>query len=200
LRGDDDQALKSYQDGIANVEAWPKSEFDEVARSYALSDLYGYVGTVQADQQKFADALNSFTVSLGFYKQAVSSDMVRSGIVQLDLVTSRLIEGLGNVSMNLTVAGDFAHALTAAEEALTIAPDQIWLQGNRANALMLLGRTEEARDIYRKYKSEQHIGPAGNDDAPSWIQSVLSDFKALRDAGFSSPLMGEIEQEFSAQK
>jgi hypothetical protein len=63
---------------------------------------------------------------------------------------------------------------------------------NRAHALMLLDRTEEARVIYLKYRGRPKV--VGNS---SWEQTVIDDFAELRKFGRTRPLMEEIEKEFS---
>lgn len=65
--------------------------------------------------------------------------------------------------------------------------------GNRAHALMFLGRTDEARAIYLAHRGEQINGK-------TWEQQTLADFAELRKAGLTNPLMDEIEKAFAADK
>ena len=75
--------------------------------------------------------------------------------------------------------------------AIVLAPDKLWLYALRADAFMLLGRTDDARAVYLAYrgKKEQSGKP--------WEQAVEGDFAELRKAGISSPLMAEIESDFA---
>jgi hypothetical protein len=41
--------------------------------------------------------------------------------------------------------------LEAVDQAISLAPDGIWLYANRADTLMFLGRSDEARQLYLKY-------------------------------------------------
>lgn len=103
------------------------------------------------------------------------------------------ISKVGGLAYNFVLAGNFATALQVADEALPLAPDQIWLYTNKAHAIMFLGRTDEARALYLKYR-----GTPLRKDKP-WEAAVLEDFAAFRKAGLSNPLMDEIEKEFGSQ-
>ncbi|MGO9740554.1 MAG: hypothetical protein ACLPN5_03380 [Roseiarcus sp.] len=89
---------------------------------------------------------------------------------------------------------DFPRALSAAERARQVSPDTLETEILRADALMLLGRTEEARALYLAHRDETlpELGYA------TWRQVVLDDFAELRKAGLTAPLMGEIEAKFAA--
>jgi hypothetical protein len=64
---------------------------------------------------------------------------------------------------------------------------------NRAHALMLLNRTDEARVLYLKYRGMKNVV-----DDKSW--GVLEDFTELRKAGLTNPLMDEIKRRFAAER
>jgi hypothetical protein len=91
------------------------------------------------------------------------------------------------------LARNFATALEAADLVSPIAPDEIWLQGNRAHALMFLGRVDEARALYLRYRGEKNV-----QNGKPWEPAVLEDFAELRKAGLTHPLMDEIEKRFAA--
>jgi hypothetical protein len=71
---------------------------------------------------------------------------------------------------------------------------EIWMYSNRAHALMFLGRQDEARELYLKYRDEKNV-----QGGKSWITVTREDFQELRKAGLSSPLMSDIEQIFAAK-
>ena len=48
-------------------------------------------------------------------------------------------------------------ALEAADQAISLAPDKIWLDTTRAYALMFLDRVDEARALYLKYRGQQKV-------------------------------------------
>jgi tetratricopeptide (TPR) repeat protein len=102
----------------------------------------------------------------------------------------RAIVRTGTLAYDFVKALDFATALMVADEAISLAPGTIWLYGNRAYALMLLGRLDEARALYLRYRGEKVQGDM------TWEALILGDFADLRKAGLTHPLMGEIETLF----
>ena len=58
---------------------------------------------------------------------------------------------------------------------------------------MFLGRAEEARALYLKYRGKKNV-----DGEKSWEASVLDDFAEMRKAGLTHRLMTEIERTFAA--
>jgi hypothetical protein len=94
----------------------------------------------------------------------------------------------------LTLNKQYAPAAEAAKKALTFATSESsteWIEGNLAHAYLMSGQTQEAEKIYRK-----HIGKTfgEGEDAQSWSQIVLGDFKIMREAGIDSPEMATIEK------
>jgi hypothetical protein len=63
---------------------------------------------------------------------------------------------------------------------------------NRAHALMFLGRVDEARALYLKYRGQQQV-----QGDKSWEAVVLEDFAKIQKAGLTHPLMQEIEKAFA---
>jgi hypothetical protein len=62
--------------------------------------------------------------------------------------------------------------------------------GDRAHALMFLGRAEEARALYLKFRGAR----AGDE---SWDAMILRHFARLRQSGLTKPLMDEIEKQLA---
>ena len=58
---------------------------------------------------------------------------------------------------------------------------------------MFLGRLDEARALYLRYRGAQKV-----QGDKSWEAVVLEDFAELRKAGLVHPLMDEIEKTFAA--
>jgi hypothetical protein len=110
---------------------------------------------------------------------------------QQELLTA--IGKIGGVAYKFVLDRKYAIALECADQALSLAPDQTWLQGNRAYALMFLGRGDEARAIYLHYRGEQRV--VGD---KSWEAAVLEDFAELRQAKLTHPLMDEIQTLFAS--
>jgi hypothetical protein len=84
---------------------------------------------------------------------------------------------------------EFPVALEAAERALSIDPTYLLAKLDKANALMFLGRTSEAKELYLKLRDDNSASAPGSD-------FVLRSFERLRSYGLTHPLMTEIESEF----
>ena len=98
---------------------------------------------------------------------------------------------IGGLAYNFVLARDFTTALAAADQAISVAPDKIWLYTNRAHALMFLGRVDEARALYLKYRGQKV-------DGKPWEAAILGDFAEFRKAGLTNPLMDEIGKLFTS--
>jgi hypothetical protein len=90
------------------------------------------------------------------------------------------------------LAGSFVSALEAADQAIALAPEKIWLYTNRAHALMFLKRVDEARALYLQFRGEKKV-----QGEKSWETIVVEDFAELRKAGLTHSLMDEIEKRFA---
>jgi hypothetical protein len=80
------------------------------------------------------------------------------------------------------LARDFAKALAAADRALSLAPNALWIE-------MTCTCTHEARRLYLAHSKEM-IAESAN---KPWKQVVAEDFAELRKAGVTDPLMPKIE-------
>jgi tetratricopeptide (TPR) repeat protein len=103
-----------------------------------------------------------------------------------DEVKKQLHKYLISLSFNALFVGKYDSSLAAANEALRIDSGDLVPATNRAHALMYLGRTSEARDLYIKYMGHS----IGSDSI--WDREILDDFRQLIDAGRKQPLMSEI--------
>ena len=101
-----------------------------------------------------------------------------------------MINAFGNAALAVIEAGQDAQGLALSEEAIGIAPKELWPYSTRADALMLLGRTDEARQIYLAHRGEHF------QNGKSWEDTVKSDFAKFRKLGFVNSLMAETEADF----
>jgi tetratricopeptide (TPR) repeat protein len=87
-------------------------------------------------------------------------------------------------------AGDFAAALRLIEGAIAKSPDceVTWMKLTEAHARMFLGQAAQARDFYKSFQSDKTVG------LTSWETVILQEFRRLRDAGYSHPMMQEVER------
>ena len=189
-QGDLTGALKSYRDGLAIAERLAQSDPGNAGWQRDLSVSYNKVGDVQVAQGDLAGALKSYRDSLAIAERLAQSD---PGNAQWQADLHYVIGRIGDLAYSFLLARDFATALQAADQAVSVTPDEIWLYTNQAHALMFLGRTDEARAIYLKYRGQKNV-----QDGKSWEVVVLEDFAELRKAGLSDPLMDTIEKLFRA--
>ena len=97
----------------------------------------------------------------------------------------------GNVSWDALFAQQFPRALASAERAHLLDADLLWLETNRAHALMFLDRTDEARALYLSHKDEL----VGENEEKAWRQTIAGDFADSANSGLVNPLMEEIEDD-----
>jgi tetratricopeptide (TPR) repeat protein len=115
------------------------------------------------------------------FTQALGSDMEIMEVAPLDPTA------IADVAYQLLLVNEPRNALAMANYALVQAPDQIWIEVNKADALMLLGQTDAARAVYLKHK-----GTDADGQGSTWSADVLGDFATLRSIGVNDPLMAEV--------
>jgi tetratricopeptide (TPR) repeat protein len=90
-------------------------------------------------------------------------------------------------------ARDFKGALAASDRAAALSPDPIYVT-NKAHALMFLGRSREARALYRYYKSQRVVK-----DGKLWEEGILGDFEEFEKRGLKHRQMAEIKTLLAAK-
>lgn len=105
---------------------------------------------------------------------------------------SNSANALGTLAFYAVLAREPTMALEAADKALALTPDTLWIEANRASALMLLGQTEKALTLYLAHRGKTIPG-----DEKAWEAVILADFATLREAGITHPQMAEIEAAFN---
>jgi tetratricopeptide (TPR) repeat protein len=103
---------------------------------------------------------------------------------------------LSNVSWRALFARDFNTAIAAADRAWSLNSDNIIPLGNKAHALMFLGREDEARALYLAYRGK----PLAPGDSRLWERAAVDDFAEFRDAGLTHRMMSEIEKELGLSR
>jgi tetratricopeptide (TPR) repeat protein len=115
-----------------------------------------------------------------------SSANIRKRLVEADRQNAEFQSNLSEVAHKFLIVHDFAKALDAAEEAISLAPDsanKTKMYANRAHALMFLARVDEARGLYLQYRGTKNV------QGESWEGVILDDFAELRKAALTHPLM-----------
>jgi TPR repeat protein len=100
-------------------------------------------------------------------------------------------QNLESVAWYALLAREFSKALTVADRAHALLPDDLAIETNRAYALMFLDRGEESKALYLAYKGK----PISGEDARLWERVIARDFALFRQAGLTHPMMAEIESE-----
>ncbi len=96
------------------------------------------------------------------------------------------------LSWEALFAREFSKSLDASERAIKLSPNDLVPVTNQAHALMLLGRTDEAKAIYLAHKGEPLQGK-------TWEKVISEDFGKLHQAGITHPMMAEIETALPGQ-
>jgi tetratricopeptide (TPR) repeat protein len=190
-QGKPQDALASYRAGLTVRERLAETAPENTDWQYSLAFSYNRIGNAQRQQGDLQGALASYRSTLAIIQRLVSLD---GGNRQWQTDLQTMIGKIGSLAYNFLLAGDFAPALEAADQAISLAPDKIWLYTNRAHALMFLGRHDEARALYLKYRGEKNV-----QGDKSWETVILEDFDGLRKNGLKNPLMDEVEKTFTAR-
>jgi tetratricopeptide (TPR) repeat protein len=185
-----EDALKSYRDGLAIAERLVTADPGNAGWQRDLGLSYTNIGAVLQRQGKLDEALKSYRAGLAIAERLAALDQSNFQW-QNDLQSSA--DKIGGLAYDFVLARDFATALEVSELVISIAPNKIWLRTNLAHALMFLGRVDEARSLYLRYRGEKKV-----DDEKPWETIVLDDFAEMRKAGLTHPLMDEIEKLFAA--
>jgi len=159
-----------------------------------------------ATEQRFGEALAAYRDEIAACKVDLTAD---SGDKRAQERFRRAVCRIGLMADTLLLAGEFKQAIAMADVALEeggtpfwvneMSPlsDQIaitgtiWVQAIRAHAGMLSGSLTASRGFYTSFKSNPKIAMS------SWETATLRDFVRLRKAGFSHPLMDEIERQYT---
>jgi tetratricopeptide (TPR) repeat protein len=147
------------------------------------------IGRLLARQDKTDAALASF-------REGLAVAMLQARTNPGDAEWGRFVQfgavNAGYLAHDFVLAREYPQALQAADLAIAATPDQIWLRGERAHALMFLDRTDEARDLYLKYRGTKSVR-----EQKSWEGFILGNFADFRSAGLEKPLMNEIAARFA---
>jgi TPR repeat protein len=105
-------------------------------------------------------------------------------------------QALHEVAWFALLAGEFTKALTVADRAHTLLPDDLGIESNRAYALMFLRRAEDAKALYLTHKGK----PVSGQDGKLWERVIAEDFAEFRKAGLTHPMMVDIERELGVSQ
>ena len=190
VRGILDQALAIYLHSLAIRERLAASDRNNTLWQRDLSVSYEKIGNVLELMGRLDEALKRIRDSLAIVERLAASDRSNTQL-QNDIQAS--VDRIGDFAFRFVLHRAFTGALRVSDLVISVAPDKIWLQGNRAHALMFLDHVNEARTLYLRYRGEKNVL-----NGKPWETVVLDDFAEMRKAGLSHPLMNEIEKQFAA--
>ena len=101
-----------------------------------------------------------------------------------------------SVAMYALFAREFTKALTVADRAHALLPDNLLIETNRAHALMFLERSEDAQALYLAHKGK----PMTEQDSQLWERAIAADFAEFRKVGLTHPMMVDIEKELGVSR
>jgi tetratricopeptide (TPR) repeat protein len=105
-----------------------------------------------------------------------------------DQAKTALARALGEISWHLLLDRRAQEALDRADEALSLEPSLLFVQGNRADVLLVLGRFDEAKAIYVADKDKKYSS------GKTFAQVAREDFAEMRKFDIDTPDMKRIEQ------
>ena len=95
---------------------------------------------------------------------------------------------LGYVAWYALFANRTSRALSASERAMALQPDVLWIETNRAHALLFLDRTKMAIAAYIAHKGETLP------DNSKWDDAILKDFAEFRKRKLDHPHLRRVEE------
>jgi tetratricopeptide (TPR) repeat protein len=184
-----EEALKSYEVSLAISARLAAAQSNNIVWQRDLSVAQEKVGDALLAQGRLDEALKSYRAAASIRLRLASSNPTNARLQQdLHIYISKL----GGLSFILVLNGKFSTALDVVDQAIALGTKGIAFRENRAHALMLLDRVEEARTVYLAHRGHK------NTEGKAWEAIVLGDFAEMRKHGLSHPLMGEIEKLFAA--
>jgi tetratricopeptide (TPR) repeat protein len=180
-------AFARFKEAIALVDGL--RQFDPARKDWLVAAVKLYQKALVA-----ASDLEHNEEALGFAERRLA--IVRGALApgQLDAgVGADLISALNDVAWYGLLAKAPQRALDATKEALTLNAGRTESLLNEAHALMFLGRTKEARDIYLDPSNTAVVSAQGS---TPWKKQVLEDFEDLQRHSLSAPLMDAVKAHF----
>jgi hypothetical protein len=103
---------------------------------------------------------------------------------------------LGEVAWHALFAGEFTKALTVADRAHALLPNDLMIETNRAHALMFVGHGHESEALYLAHKGK----PLSLQDRRLWERAIAEDFAEFRKSGLTHPMMADIERKLGVSR
>lgn len=178
-QGDFAGALAAFRDNLSIARAITQAEPGKVQWRQEFISLLQRIAQAQVDN---GDAAGAVTTD----QELVEIERGSYGANQSGDARRQLAEALGDLSWLQLLNNNPQASLKNVDEALALDLAPLFLQENRANALLLLGRVDEAKAIYLANKDKPLNGK-------SFADVVREDFAQLRKFGIDTPDMKQVE-------
>lgn len=107
-----------------------------------------------------------------------------------------LADELGSLAWYQLLSRRPAEALKSSEASLQLKPGSLWVETNRAHALLLMDRADEAMALYRK-----HIGkPIRPDSKKQWVDVILNDLDEFDRLGWKDSRLRDVRKVMEAAR
>jgi PQQ-dependent catabolism-associated CXXCW motif protein len=187
-----DMAAEAYRD-VASVEErvakLAERQSNSAISQREISGTDMQIGEAYSQHRKFPESIAAYRDAAKVAKAVLQK---HSTDAQLQDNLRISTENIGALAYGLVLAKDYDGALEAVDFAISLSPDTVWMQMNRAHALMFLDKVNEAREIYLQFRGRKIQGDR------LWEDDLKNDFAELRKQGLTHPLMDEIEKTFHA--
>lgn len=151
-----DQAIRYYQDGSLEKSESLFRESLDAYRSLSSWDGDRYLPEVAKLLRNLAnvcDRLQRWDQAGELYNEELSVNEQLTA-TNPDEYISHLARTYGNLANHAILARDFAQAVDYSRKGLAIDQSKLFIQANLAAALLFMGETSQAENIYREYKDE----------------------------------------------
>ena len=174
-------ALAAYRDSLAIAQTLAAKDPGNAQALRDLADVLKRIGSVQLATGDAAGALESAR-----QRVAVAQRILTTAAPDNIKDRTSLAGALGGLAWVLVLDKQPQQALDAANEALTLDSSLLFLQSNKADALLLLGRFDEAKAIYLANTDKKFP------DGETFAAVVRKDFATMRKFGIDTPDMKRI--------
>jgi len=174
--------LKSMPNGIDMVSKMAQAQPGDPQRLTELEGFAKALAEAKEDGPDLAGALAAERERVELARQVSAL-----AAADADQAKRALASALGSLSWVLLLDKKPQEAAQRAQEALALDPAQLWIETNRAHALLFLGRFDEAKAIYLDNNGKKL------DEDRTFGQAVLADFAEFRKRGIDTPDMKRIE-------
>ncbi|MBV9827144.1 MAG: tetratricopeptide repeat protein [Alphaproteobacteria bacterium] len=180
-QGDLAGALAAYRERLDLARNLAQKDRDNMMWQSDRAIAGHKVASALAGQGALDEALEIQKEAVSAIREAYAAHPAASG------PRDELARGLGGLSWLLLLANRPGEALDSTEEALALAPTLLFVRINKAHALLLVGRFEEAYALYSEDKDKPRP------DGKTLAAVVREDFAELRKRGIETPAMSRIE-------